>query len=230
MAKKPKIPDTSTITELLVKEWSDHYPPETISALNAKAQSLSYTITSTQEEYTKLTIAQGKLDNLTSMLPPLITSLDVSLMRRQDFIKEYGDLGAVLKVPYETMDATLRSYVEYLNDYAKQVRDRYFSNLEEVRKSLAYLTHLRDLYRDIAAIPAVIRMDFLKTPEDRRKPIIRELYRLFKAVAENHLFFGLDPNIENPLIPNKIDAAEFKSLCNVRKEAERFAELIKTSR
>lgn len=230
MAKKPQKFDTSTVSELLVKEWSDHYPPETIATLNAKAQSLTYTITSTKEDFTKLSLAKSRLDDLTSTLPPIITDLDGSIKKRQDFISTYGDLGATLKIPYETMDATLRSYTEALADYALQVTERYFANLKEIENTLAYLTSLRDLYRDIAAIPAVIRMDFLKTPEDRRKPIIRELYRLFKAVADNHLFFGLAPTIENPLIPSKMDAEEFKSLCNVRKEAQKFSEILKASR
>ena len=230
MAKKPLKLDTSTVSELLVKEWADHYPTETISALNAKAQALTYTITSTQEEYTKLTLAKSRLGELTSLLPPIITSLDGAIKKRQDFLSTYGDLGAMLKIPYETMDATLRSYTDALAQYALQVTERYFANLESVKNTLAYLTNLRDLYRDLAAIPAVIRMDFLKTPEDRRKPIIRELYRLFKAVADNHLFFGLDPNIENPVIPSKIDAEEFKSLCNVRKQAQGFADVLKASR
>ena len=230
MAKKPQKFDTSTVSELLVKEWADHYPPETIATLNAKAQSLTYTITSTKEDYTKLSLAKSRLDDLTSTLPPIITALDGSIKKRQDFISTYGDLGATLKIPYETMDATLRSYTEALADYSLQVTERYFANLKEIENTLAYLTSLRDLYRDIAAIPAVIRMDFLKTPEDRRKPIIRELYRLFKAVADNHLFFGLAPTIENPLMPSKMDAEEFKSLCNVRKEAQKFSEILKASR
>lgn len=230
MAKKPQKLDTSTLSELLVKEWADHYPPETIGTLNAKAQALTYTITSTQEDFTKLSLAKSRLGDLTSLLPPIITSLDGALKKRQDFLNTYGDLGATLKIPYETMDATLRSYAEALADYSCQVSERYFKNLKEVESTIAYLTSLRNLYRDIAAIPAVIRMDFLKTPEDRRKPIVRELYRLFKAVADNHLFFGLDPNIENPLIPSKIDAEEFKSLCNVRREAQKFADVLKASR
>ncbi len=230
MAKKPQKLDTSTISELLVKEWADHYPPETIGALNAKAQALTYTITSTQEEFTKLSLAKSRLGDLTSLLPPIITSLDEALKKRQDFLATYGDLGATPLIPYETMDATLRSYTDVLADYSSQVSERYFKNLKDVESTIAYLTSLRDLYRDIAAIAAVIRMDFLKTPEDRRKPIVRELYRLFKAVADNHLFFALDPNIENPLIPSKIDAEELKSLCNVRREAQKFADILKASR
>jgi len=230
MAKKPQKLDTSTLSELLVKEWADHYPPETIGTLNAKAQALTYTITSTQEDFTKLSLAKSRLGDLTSLLPPIITSLDGALKKRQDFLAAYGDLGATIKIPYETMDATLRSYTDALADYALQVTERYFKNLKDVERTLHYLTHLRDLYRDIAAIAAVIRMDFLKTPEDRRKPIVRELYRLFKAVADNLVFTGLDPNIENPLIPSKIDAEEFKSLCNVRREAQKFADILKASR
>ena len=230
MAKKAQKLDTSTISELLVKEWADHYPPETIGTLNAKAQALTYTITSTQEDLTNLSIAKSRLGDITSLLPPIIASLDEALKKRQDFLATYGDLGATLKIPYETIDATLRSYTNALADYALQVTERYFKNLKEVENTLNCLTHLRDLYRDIAAIPAVIRMDFLKTTEDRRKPIVRELYRLFKAVSDNHLFFGLDPNIENPLIPSKIDVEEFKSLCNVRREAQKFADILKASR
>ena len=230
MAKKPQKLDTSTLSELLVKEWADHYPQETIGTLNTKAQALTYTITSTKEDLTKLSLAKSRLGDLTSMLPHIITSLDGALKKRQDFLATYGDLGATLKIPYETMDATLRSYTDALADYALQVTERYFKNLKEVERTLYCLTHLRDLYRDIAAIPAVIRMDFLKTPEDRRKPIVRELYRLFKAVADNLVFTRLDPNIENPLIPSKIDAEEFKSLCNVRREAQKFADILKASR
>lgn len=230
MAKKPQKLDTSTLSELLVKEWADHYPPETIGTLNTKAQALTYTITSTKEDLTKLYLAQSRLGDLTSLLPPIITSLDEALKKRKDFLNTYGDLGATLIIPYETMDAAIRSYTDVLADYAQQVTERYFKNINDVESTIAYLTGLRDLYRDIAAIPAVIRMDFLKTPEDRRKPIVRELYRLFKAVADNLVFTGLDPNIENPLIPSKIDAEEFKSLCNVRREAQKFADILKASR
>ena len=230
MAKKLQKLDTSTISELLSKEWSDHYPPETVSVLNAKAQSLTYTIESTRELLTKLSVAKSRLGELTSLLPPIINSLDEALKKRQDFLHTYGDLGAKLTIPYEQMDVTLRSFTDVLNDYAEQVTKGYFSNINEVENSIAYLTSLRDLYRDMATIPTVIRMEFLKTPEDRRKPIVRELYRLFKAVADNQIFFGLDPNIENPLIPSKIDAEEFKSLCNVRKEAQKFADILKASR
>lgn len=230
MAKKPTIPDTSTVSELLVKEWLDKYTQEVVSSLNSKAQSLTYTINSTQEEFTKLTLAKSRLDDLTSTLPPIITSLDGAIKKRQDFIATYGELGASLKIPYETMDATLRSYTDNLADYAVQVTERYFANLSQIEKTLAYLTSIRDLYQDLATIPTVIRMNFLKTPEDRRKPIIRELYRLFKSVADNHIFFGMDPHIENPLIPNKIDEGEFKSLCAVRKEADMFARILKNAR
>lgn len=230
MAKKPNIPDTSTISELLVKEWADHYPQETIGSLLAKAQSLAYTISTTQENLTKLSLAKSRLGDLSSLLPPIITSLDEAMKKRQDFISEYGDLGAALEIPYETMDSTLRSYANALCAYATKVQEKYFSNLEEIETTLKYLTSLKNLYQDLADITFVIRTDFLKTPEDRRKPILRNLYRRFKAVADNTLFMGLVPTFDNPLIPVKIDSAEFKALCAVRKEAKRFAEILKASR
>ena len=230
MAKKPNIPDTSTISELLVKEWADHYPKETIGNLLAKAQSLTYTISTTQEDLAKLSLAKSRLGDLTSLLPPIIASLDDAMKKRQGFISEYGDIGADLDIPYETMDATLRSYENVLCSYATKVQEKYFANLKEIETTLAYLNSLKNLYEDLAAIPSVIRNDFLKTPEDRRKPILRNLYRLFKAVADNNLFMGIAPTFENPLIPGKLDSAEFKSLCAVQKEAKRFADILKSSR
>ena len=230
MAKKPNIPDTSTISELLVKEWAAHFPQETISSLLAKAQSIAYTITSTQEELTKLALAKNRLGDLTSLLPPIITSLDDAMKKRQNFISEYGDLGATLDIPYETMDATLRSYENVLSSYATKVQEKYFANLKEIETTLAYLNSLKNLYNDLASITFTIQTDFLKTPEERRKPILRNLYRQFKAVADNTLFMGIAPTVENPLIPDKIDPDEFKSLCAVRKEAKRFADILKASR
>lgn len=230
MAKKPNIPDTSTISELLVKEWAAHYPNETIGSLLAKAQALAYTISTTQENLTKLSLAKSRLGDLTSLLPPIITSLDEAMKKRQDFISEYGDLGAALEIPYETMDSTLRSYSNALCAYATKVQEKYFANLKEIETALAYLNSLKNLYNDLASITFTIRTDFLKTPEDRRKPILRNLYRQFKAVADNTLFMGLAPTFDNPLIPVKIDAAEFKALCAVRKEAKRFAEFLKSLR
>lgn len=233
MAKKPNIPDTSTISELLVKEWAAHYPQKTIGSLLAKAQSLAYTISTTQENLTKLSLAKSRLGDLTSLLPPIITSLDEAMKKRQDFISEYGDLCALyaaIEIPYETMDSTLRSYSNALCAYATKVQEKYFANLKEIETTLTYLNSLKNLYEDLAAIPSVIRNDFLKTPEDRRKPILRNLYRLFKSVADNNLFMGIAPTVENPLIPGKIDSTEFKALCAVKKEAKRFAEILKASR
>ena len=230
MSKKPQEIDSRTISELLVKEWADHYPPEKTSSLQAKAQSLTYTINATNDEYTKLVLAKSRLDDLTSALTPIITSLDSALEKRQDFISTYGDLGATPEIPYETMDSTLRLYTESLDSYAVKVTEGYFSNLKEIKASLEALTNLRNLYQDLAAIPSVIRNEFLKTTEDRRKPILRTLYRLFKSVAENQAFTPPDPSVSIPLVQNKIDETEHDSLLAARKEAKKFANLLKRVR
>ena len=230
MAKKSLQLDTSTISELLVKEWADHYPQEKVTSLINKADSLSLTIASMQEHLTKLTVAKAHLDKLSVPLSNAVAAVADALAKRQDFVSAYGDLGVSLAVPPETISATLSDYTRIISDYALHITEAYFANLKEVESTLARLASLRDCYRDLAAISTTIRKDYIPTPPDRRKPIVRELYRLFKAVADNHGFFGLDPNIENPLIPSKIDAEEFKSLCNVRREAQKFADILKRSR
>lgn len=230
MAKKAPQLDTSTISDLLVKEWADHYPQEKVTSMLNKADSLSFTISSTQEQFTKLTVAKSLLDELSTPLSNAVSAVADALAKRQHFISTYGDLGVSLAVPPETITATLSEYTRHISDYALHITEAYFANLKDIESTIARLTSLRNLYRDLAAIATTIRKEYVPTQPDRRKPIIRELYRLFKAVADNTIFLGLSPTINYPLLPQTIDKDEYQSLCAARREAQKFAELLKGSR
>lgn len=230
MAQKTKQHDTSTICDLLLKEWLDNYPPEKVTTLMSKADSLSYTLKETNEQYLKLTVAKNSLTDLSNALTPVLSSLFTAISKRADFVNQYGDLGVQCDIPQSTMEETVKTYVKAINDYAVKVNDAYFANLKEVGHTLAYLTSLRNLYADLAATINSIRKDYFPTAPERRKPIVRDLYRRFKAIEENKLFFGMCPDIPNPLVKNPMDRQEHTSLMKVRKEASHTASVLKTSR
>ena len=230
MAKKTENLDTSSISELLVKEWADHYPQETVNQLQAKAQSLTYTINTTKEDHTKLTIAKSRLEALITPVPKLLSELSKALSARQEFIAEYGDLGVPLNPPPETIQSEILIMSKALTDYGEKVYKAYFSNLDAVAKTIVQLENLRNLYQDLATIPTVIRTNLLKTDPSRRKPIYRELYRLFKSVGDNYIFLANAPTIDNPLLASKIDPEEFKSLETAKRNAAKFAALLKNCR
>ena len=230
MAKNKKSFDYSTVCDQLLKEWSDKYPQDKVSSLMAKENSLTYTINSTNEEFTKLTLAKSRLDELYEPLKGVVPYFLKALEKRNSFIAEYGDMGIPMSIPPETIEHMVYQYNSALTKYADEVNDRYFANLKEIGNTLHYITSLRDLYHNLALAITTIRDSYFKTDKDRRKPIIRELYRLFKAIADNTIFLGNAPSIDNPLIKNPIDYAEFKSLTEVRKEADKTAKLIKDAR
>lgn len=230
MAKKTENLDTSSISELLVKEWADHYPQETVNQLQAKAQYLTYTINTTKEDHTKLTIAKSRLEALITPVPKLLSELSKALAARQEFISEYGDLGVPLNPPPETIQSEILIMSKSLTDYGAKVYKAYFANLDAVAKTIVQLENLRNLYQDLATIPTVIRTNLLKTDPSRRKPIYRELYRLFKSVGDNNIFLANAPTIDNPLLSSKIDPEEFKSLETAKRNAAKFAALLKNCR
>ena len=230
MSQKKKQHDTSTICDLLLKEWSDTYPPEKVNALMTKADSLSYTLKDTNEQFTKLSLAKSRLMDLSNHLVPIIGEMTTAIGKRNEFIAQYGDLGVECSIPQSTMEETIQSYVKALDEYAVKVNEAYFANLENVRHTIAYITSLRDFYAELAAIINSIRKEYFPTAPDRRKPIVRDLYRRFKSLADNKIFFGICPDIPNPLIKKPMDRDEHTSLMKVRKEANHTASVLKASR
>lgn len=230
MAKNNKSFDYSTVCDQLLKEWMDQYQQDKVSALMAKSNSLTYTINTTNEEYTKLSLAKSRLNELYEPLKGVVPYILNAIEKRKAFIDEYGDLGVPLSIPPETIEHTVCQFEFALTDYANKVNDRYFANLDEVRKTLAYVTALRDFYQNLALAITIIRDSYFKTDKERRKPIVRELYRIFKALADNHLIFGIAPSIANPLIKQPIAAEEFESLEKARREADKTAKVIKDAR
>lgn len=230
MPTKTSKPDTSTIVELLLREWSDHYPKEKVSALFAKANSLSYTITELDEKITSLTIAKSRLEDLSVPLSRVVSDLSTAISKRDDFIGEYGDLGMSMPIPQDEMKATLSMYTDTLTAYSKSVHDAYFANLEQIKTIRKNLGSLKDFYGALATIITTIRESFFKVEESRRKPIIRDLYRHFKSLADNFDFDNLNPSMPNPLLHTTIDKEEFNGLFHVRKNAKKAAQILKTCR
>ena len=221
--------DDSTVCERVLKEWSDHYPPEKVSALQAKAQSIGYAITETKLKLDKLVCAQKRLSSLSEPLGATIPTLTKALAAYTEFTAEYGDLGVSPSIPITDMQKTISEYVASLAAYMVDVHKAYFSNLDSVKMTIGQLTSLRDLYENLAQIAVTIRKEYFPTEESRRKPIVRELCRRFKAL-ENVGFFGMSPDIENPLLSERISREEFVSLSKVWKEAKATEQVLRTYR
>ena len=229
MAKNTSKHDISTVCELLLKEWADQYPPEKVASLQAKAQSLTLTITETKEKLDKLVAAEKRLSCLAEPLGATIPTLNKALAAYVEFTKEYGDLGVSPSIPITDMQKTISEYVAALGEYMGEVHAAYFDNLDDVRHTIAGLTSLRDLMENLAQIPSIIRRDFFPASPDRRKPIIRDLCRRFKSLTESQIFSNC-PSIPNPLIKEPMDKEEYNSLCQARKQAEKAADILKYHR
>jgi hypothetical protein len=231
MPKNLKDIDKSTLTEQALKAWGNLYPKDKVDLLIAKANSLEKSISETKEHLIKLQVAKSKLANLTNALPPVLEKLQTANSYRNEFILDYGSLGISSTPSHDEMDSTIRQFTAALASYASQVEERFFANLSQVESTIAFLAALKDFYSSLAAIPDIIQNSFFKTEESRRKPIIRDIYRLFSNIANNYLFTGTDPStLTSSLISPPIDQAEFNSLIAVKKEAERTLTILKNCR
>lgn len=229
MAKQNTKKDDSTICERLLKEWSDHYPPEKVSALQAKAQSLSHAINETNLKLDKLIYAQKRLSCLAEPLGATIPTLNKALAAYTDFTAEYGDLGVSPSIPITDMQKTISDYISSLAAYMGDVHKAYFANLDSVKMTIGQLTALRDLYDNLAQIAVTIRKEYFPTDPSRRKPVVRELCRRFKAL-ENMGYVGMSPDIDNPILAERISREEFSSLNKVWKEAKETEQVLRTYR
>lgn len=230
MAKDNKNIDNSTICDQLFKKWLDQYPPEKTAALQDKYLSLEKSHRLISEKHTTLLTAKDKLSQLWQPLAQCIGGLQSAALARNEFIAAYGDLGVSPKTPYATIEEAIRTYGEELRAYGDAVEKTYFSNLEKLSHHIAYLAALKNLYQTLFKVIITIRDSYFKTEPDRRKPVIRELYRLFSEIDSNHAFFGVSPDITDSLFSTPIDRAEFQSLLAVRREAGNTAKVIKKAR
>jgi len=231
MANSPKEHDTSTICDLVLKGWLNQYPPEKTSALQDKYLALNGVIKTTSEKLTHLKTAQKKLNHLTEGLVPVLGIIGTANFERQEFIAEYGNLGVKFPRSYAEVEDLLTSLKDEFAAYAKNVEAAYFSNLADVESTLTALTALRDFYQTLFSLVVKIRDEYFKEKPDRRKPIVRDLYRLFSALAENRMFCGLAPTITTPYLPTtRLDKGEYDSLVAVRRQAEKAATALKKAR
>ena len=223
--------DKSTINEYTLKAWADCYPPEDIDILKQKAQSLDLAIKNAKDNLTQLQVAKSKLANLTNALPPVLTKLQTANHYRNEFIAAYGTLGISSSPSHDEMDTTIRQFTDSLASYASQVEERFFANLSQVESTISFLSALKDLYLTLATIPDIINNSFFKTEESRRKPIIRELYRLFSNIASNYLFSGTNPSSHtSSLISPSLSQDEFNSLLKVKEQANKTLSLLRSCR
>lgn len=222
--------DTSTICDLTLKAWLDQYPQEKTAALQDKYLTLDRYIREATEKYTQLALAKEKLDHLTKGLLPVLPLIQTAAAEREKFKSEYGNLGVSPQTSYETIEKMVKQCYDDISQYATAVEAEYFKNLNAAEASIAYLTALRDFYKTLFNAVVKIRDGYFKTEPNRRKPIIRDLYRDFSALAENKLICGVAPSIENSLYDRKIDKAEYDSLVAVRREAGKTADILKKAR
>lgn len=227
---KSKITSLETALDVMLKKYLEDYPQDIIDSINNKAQSIASAIKQTKEKRASLIVAKQNLDSLKSCFPTCLTHLQSALNIHSDFTKEYGTLDILPPLPISEMSSTISSYLSSLQDYAKAIDDKYFSNFTLVSNTLDALSSLYDFYTTLAHIPSYITDVFLKTEPNRRKPIIRELYRLFTALHNNTLFTSLNPNTPNPLISSPLTQQEYNSLVQVSTKALTIAKLIKHAR
>lgn len=230
MSKPSKDDETYTVLDHLFKVWLDQYPPEKTTALQERYLFLDKTIRELNQKYITLETAKDRLSNLWQPLSQCLGGLQSAAFARNEFIAAYGDLGITPQTPYNTIAETIKTYGEELQSYGYAVEKTYLSNLDSARKQIDHIYALRNLYADLFKAITTIRDSYFKTEPNRRKPIIRDLYRIFNSIGSNHSFFGAAPTIEDSLISPPIDKGEWDSLLALRREAEKAATVIKSSR
>ena len=230
MSKPSKDDETYTVLDHLFKVWLDQYPPEKTTTLQDRYLSLDKTVRELNQKYITLETAKTRLSNLYKPLSDALAYLDAARCSYDDFVKAYGDLGVSTPTPKETMETTIASYIGEMKTYADKVNAAYLSNLETARKNIDHIYALRNLYADLFKAITTICDSYFKTEPDRRKPLVRDLYRIFNSIGSNHSFFGAAPTIEDSLISPPIDKGEWDSLLALRREAEKAAKVIKSAR
>lgn len=222
--------DTSTICDLTLKAWLDQYPHEKTSALQDKYLTLERYLRDATEKHTQLSLAKEKLNDLTRGLEPVLPMILSAATKRAEFQQHYNEHIISPQTSYETIEKMVRQCYDDISQYAANVEAAYFTNLDAAEKSIAYLSSLRDFYKTLFNAVVKIRDSYFKTDPNRRKPVIRDLYRDFSALSENKLICGVAPSIEDSLYSHKIDKAEYDSLLAVRREAKTTVDILKKAR
>lgn len=249
-------PDTSTICDKILKEWSDSYPKEKLDTLlQAKVKTLETAIFKTKEKLDNLTRASMALDDMTSPLLSVQKSLQAAIAKRRSFIAAFGDGGVTTPHSVEDMEATTNQYIQELNSFADQIRESFLKNLSFVSDILKSIEALRYLYQNLRDTILTINDQYFKTPPDRRKPIVRDLIRRFSQIASNNMsssILTLTPSLLkekydikltaspetiacycdciNCLLPSELPKDECKSLIDMTTKAESTVKLLKKAR
>ena len=223
--------DTSTIADNILKSWADNYPKDKVDKLYQQADTIEKLVVRYKEQLTSLKAAKQRLGYLTDSLPPVLSLLNTAISKHTDFVETYGTLGIELKIPTSTLKDTIEQYVSVLADYAVDVDAAYFQNLNEVSQTLEYVSAIQNFYKTLADIITSITENYLKTKPDRRRPLVRELTRLFKALRDNYLFQGVNPSSQSSkLLTNPLPSEEYKTICKIQEEARYTADLLSKSR
>lgn len=257
MGKPKYMNDTGTIADLLLKQWSDSYPPEKRAEIKSKAAAIDTSCAKTRERIDTLKRAQIAIDDLSVPLLSVLRNMEDAVSKHRNFLNAFGDGGVKIDHTPEQMDDTITSYCNELTSFSDRIKEAYLQDCKLKDSLLTCILYLRDIYISIADIADIIDNQYFKTPSDRRKPILRDLIRRFQELGsrnENKLTYLLPSKMAEAAMENyksdktaekvidamkkcvsecldiELDYNEFKSLVAIFIEASNTAKLLKHSR
>ena len=235
MAKKVEKNDGSTACELIFKEWLDSFSEESVAKLKEKSENLTGTIAEMKEKTEILKKAREEFMDNYKELPNLAKGIQDVAKGRMKFLQKYGTCGIEQFPSLGDITAQMAFCIDSLNEYGKKAYEKYFQKLSAFTEVVGCMEHLKKFYSNMADIIDTIRNVYFKELPDRRKPIVRELYRKFSDfnISESEgpvWLYYFSPDTANPYIDKPMDTKEYNAILNVLSRCRVTAKAIKNAR
>ena len=221
--KKLKVADTTYCDDAL-KKWDESLPPKeeldkSLSALLSSMLEWENRIANLRKAYKDERIWSNYTNEIAERLRAAASSA-------YGFMKEYGKEGISVNIDPVNMGKMMQSVSDGLTAFWKDVDAAWFNKIDDLERVLADIKSVRSIFASVVRAADIIRDEYFKTEPNRRKPIIRDLRRIFSEIGSTDFTRPLQFKVTDGGKP--IEEKDFLAVIDSFKtEANRTAKILK---